>query len=259
MINTCQMCGGNKQIKAKGLCKICYDVDYRNKAKNKATLTETATTNDITTPDSELATLRAAFMRLKNGMSYIDMPLDDLIDAAIDNTKQFRIQNTEITRAMGIMQADQDIDTLTGICQDMMDEFEILKTESASRITDLELQLKEANDSLQAMTENTAAIIPPPGSMANHITTACQELCAMLIGKNQSYGNSAAEPVRIFSRSGPLEQIMVRIDDKLSRLMRGSSYPGDNDIDDLTGYLILLRAVRSWLKEQVNQHLEQTP
>jgi hypothetical protein len=35
--------------------------------------------------------------------------------------------------------------------------------------------------------------------------------------------------------------LMVRIDDKLSRFARGSEFPGDNDIDDLLGYLVLLK------------------
>jgi hypothetical protein len=34
---------------------------------------------------------------------------------------------------------------------------------------------------------------------------------------------------------------MVRIDDKLSRFARGGEFPGDNDIDDLIGYLVLLK------------------
>lgn len=39
----------------------------------------------------------------------------------------------------------------------------------------------------------------------------------MLLAKNAAYGNSALEPVRIFSKADPTEQIRVRIDDKLSR------------------------------------------
>ena len=62
----------------------------------------------------------------------------------------------------------------------------------------------------------------------------------MLIEKNKSYGNSALDPVRIFSSSDNVEQLKVRIDDKLSRFSRGREYPGDNDIDDLIGYLVLL-------------------
>lgn len=61
-----------------------------------------------------------------------------------------------------------------------------------------------------------------------------------LVEKNRAYGNSVAEPSAIFAkRLDPLAQIDVRIDDKLSRLQRGSEYPGDDTIKDLAGYLIL--------------------
>ena len=36
----------------------------------------------------------------------------------------------------------------------------------------------------------------------------------------------------------------MRIDDKLSRFARGTDYPGDNDIDDLIGYLVLLKIAK---------------
>ena len=61
----------------------------------------------------------------------------------------------------------------------------------------------------------------------------------MLLAKNQSYGNSALDPVRIFSKANAGEQLLVRIDDKLSRIMRGNGFPGDDDLLDLVGYLHL--------------------
>ena len=64
-------------------------------------------------------------------------------------------------------------------------------------------------------------------------------MAEMLIEKNIAYGNSALEPVRIFSKAPAIEQIQVRLDDKLSRLARGSEYPGDDTIRDLIGYLYL--------------------
>lgn len=63
-------------------------------------------------------------------------------------------------------------------------------------------------------------------------------LQAMLEAKNEAYGNSYAEPVRIFSQSSPLEQLLVRIDDKLSRISRGHE-AGEDTVRDLIGYLIL--------------------
>jgi hypothetical protein len=77
------------------------------------------------------------------------------------------------------------------------------------------------------------------------IIRACEELCAMLIKKNQSYGNSAFDPLRLFSKASPREQLLVRIDDKLSRLVYGSDFPGDDTIVDLAGYLVLLLAYDS--------------
>lgn len=69
----------------------------------------------------------------------------------------------------------------------------------------------------------------------------CNDMAWLLIDKNRAYGNSALDPVRIFSNSDNIEQLKVRIDDKLSRFARGSEFPGDNDIDDLIGYLVLLK------------------
>jgi hypothetical protein len=69
----------------------------------------------------------------------------------------------------------------------------------------------------------------------------CNETAALLIAKNRAYGNSALDPVRIFSQADPQEQIRVRIDDKLSRIMRGSEL-GEDTINDLIGYLIILKA-----------------
>ena len=77
------------------------------------------------------------------------------------------------------------------------------------------------------------------------IWKACHEIAHMLIDKNISYGDSALDPVRIFSKADPREQLHVRIDDKLNRLMKGTDYPGDNDIDDLIGYLVLLKIAKS--------------
>lgn len=72
------------------------------------------------------------------------------------------------------------------------------------------------------------------------ILEECLAIAEMLIEKNAAYGNSALEPVRVFSKASPTEQILVRLDDKLSRLARGSS-AGEDVVLDLMGYLVLLR------------------
>lgn len=71
-------------------------------------------------------------------------------------------------------------------------------------------------------------------------------LTQLLLIKNKKYGNSAAEPVAVFSRLDAFDRLKVRMDDKLSRLSRG-----DNDADnedafvDLAGYLLLTLVVRN--------------
>ena len=64
------------------------------------------------------------------------------------------------------------------------------------------------------------------------------KLAVMLEEKNIKYGNSVGDPLRIFSKASVLEQIRVRIDDKLSRIFRGENDDEDT-IFDLVGYLIL--------------------
>ena len=72
------------------------------------------------------------------------------------------------------------------------------------------------------------------------IADECDALKAMLLAKNIAYGNSALDPIRVFSRASNVEQILVRIDDKLSRLAHGSA-AGEDVTLDLLGYIILLR------------------
>lgn len=80
----------------------------------------------------------------------------------------------------------------------------------------------------------------PTAPLEKEIRAKCEELANFLVEKNASYGNSAAEPVDIFSRGlTPLQKIDVRIDDKLSRLQKGTEYSGDDTFKDLAGYFIL--------------------
>ena len=82
-------------------------------------------------------------------------------------------------------------------------------------------------------------------SAGKQIWATAHEIAHMLIRKNIAYGNSALDPIRIFSKADAREQLHVRIDDKVSRIMRGTEYVGDNDIDDLIGYLVLLKIAKA--------------
>lgn len=67
------------------------------------------------------------------------------------------------------------------------------------------------------------------------------QVACMLLTKNRQYGNAALDPLRVFSRDlPPSAMINVRLDDKLSRLSRGSGSDDEDPIFDLAGYLVLL-------------------
>ena len=78
------------------------------------------------------------------------------------------------------------------------------------------------------------------GPLHQRIADECNAIRQMLQEKNSAYGNSAMDPVRMFSKANPAEQLRVRIDDKISRLARGNA-AGEDVILDLIGYLVLLR------------------
>lgn len=75
---------------------------------------------------------------------------------------------------------------------------------------------------------------------AQRIAAKCDQLKALLVEKNLAYGNSALEPVRVFSDADALEQLRVRADDKLSRITKGKQYQSEDHLLDLAGYLVLM-------------------
>jgi hypothetical protein len=77
---------------------------------------------------------------------------------------------------------------------------------------------------------------------ANKVSSYLLEIRELLITKNMKYGNSALEPLGVFSKLSAKEGLLVRIDDKLKRIKNGSLEKDDEDvINDLIGYLVLLK------------------
>lgn len=77
------------------------------------------------------------------------------------------------------------------------------------------------------------------------IEEECDAIKGLLLEKNRKYGNSALEPLRVFSKLDAQAQILARIDDKLSRIRTsGLEGPDEDTVQDLIGYLILLRVAR---------------
>lgn len=93
----------------------------------------------------------------------------------------------------------------------------------------------------------TSKIFTGPSNHQELITKVCDNLKTMLLEKNKRYGNSALEPINIYSYENSLTAIGVRIDDKLSRI-RNSVCMRKNDTADLIGYLILLCIKMEWIE-----------
>lgn len=88
------------------------------------------------------------------------------------------------------------------------------------------------------------------------IALICDQIKELLLSKNAKYGDSALNPCRIFSKANALEQILVRIDDKLNRIQKGAGLVASDEdvIQDLIGYLVLLRIAQK--REQPQKTLE---
>lgn len=81
--------------------------------------------------------------------------------------------------------------------------------------------------------------VDPLPESAQRIARKCDQIKAFLIEKNLAYGNSALDPINIFSNMDAVQQMEGAIDHKLSRMARGHEFRGDDTILDLAGYLIL--------------------
>lgn len=63
----------------------------------------------------------------------------------------------------------------------------------------------------------------------------------LLLYKNQKYGDSAINPKKIFYKGDSTNSILIRLDDKLCRIMSNTeNKPRVNDVADLIGYCTLL-------------------
>ena len=75
----------------------------------------------------------------------------------------------------------------------------------------------------------------------DEVYAVTNSIAELLISKNKKYGNSALEPKRIFSKASSTEQILVRLDDKLSRIANNNIDDDEDVLQDMLGYLVLLR------------------
>jgi hypothetical protein len=87
-------------------------------------------------------------------------------------------------------------------------------------------------------------------TFADEVQDVLRVLKVMLLEKNRKYGDAALNPKRILSRASAVEQIKVRIDDKLSRLANEQADEDEDVVWDLLGYLVLLRIAQNRIAKE---------
>lgn len=92
----------------------------------------------------------------------------------------------------------------------------------------------------------------------NKIKQKCKDLEALLLQKNAKYGNSALEPLNVFSEAGAVAGIKMRIDDKLKRIKNAGLVDATEDtLQDLAGYMILLMIAKDNASNDIQRRLRQ--
>ena len=73
------------------------------------------------------------------------------------------------------------------------------------------------------------------------IKEKCRLLEDLLVRKNDAYGDSALEPLGVFSSANASSGIKIRLDDKLKRIANAGLVEKTQDtLIDIAGYIILL-------------------
>ena len=79
-----------------------------------------------------------------------------------------------------------------------------------------------------------------------------------MLQKNAKYGDSALQPLNVFSEAGAVAGIKVRIDDKLKRIKNAGLVDATEDtLQDLAGYLILLMIAKDNESHDIQKRIRQ--
>ena len=78
------------------------------------------------------------------------------------------------------------------------------------------------------------------GSIIDLYNDKVEKILNHLLDKNRKYGNSALNPVRIISSENTVEQLYIRIDDKLNRVLNRQNDEDEDLPFDIAGYFILV-------------------
>lgn len=87
------------------------------------------------------------------------------------------------------------------------------------------------------------------------IMETCESIAAILTDKNTKYGDSALNPVKVFSQNNTVNSLTVRMDDKISRIANTDGIDRD-DLTDLVGYCVLYMIAMGWTGYDGEEKLE---
>ena len=111
--------------------------------------------------------------------------------------------------------------------------------------------IQVTGDELLAIQAEKASKFPLYSDTQQKMNRTLDSMKDLLVYKNTKYGNSALEPMDVFTRhvcgqnTVGLNSILVRLDDKLKRIQNAEKLR-KNDVSDLIGYLTLLCVDQDW-------------
>ena len=84
--------------------------------------------------------------------------------------------------------------------------------------------------------------VPSDAKFDWHLEKVADKVINLLKEKNKAYGDSALNPLNVFSKLDATESLCCRLDDKIARIRnKGINDKTEDTIDDLIGYLLLLK------------------
>jgi len=130
-------------------------------------------------------------------------------------------------------------------CTPLVDETDEEAIAEHNKTCPMYINSMEDLNELPIVGERETKTISIADEFAINVRKITDALAELLISKNAKYGNSALEPKRIFSKASAVEQILVRLDDKLSRMANQSDLEDEDIVEDLLGYLVLLKIAKN--------------
>ena len=93
---------------------------------------------------------------------------------------------------------------------------------------------------------------------SQRIKEKCKKLEELLLHKNEKYGDSALNPLKVFSKANAVTGIKVRLDDKLKRIKNAGLVDATEDTpQDLAGYMILLMIAQEDESNSIQERIRQ--